>query len=204
MEASTKRILVIAGLVAILIAAVAVPLMLMNPRKTEVRYGTLTVDADGNVIADDTKTAWVPVSEADKYELEVITQGGTSAAGTQEVQTNQPITTTGPDYANIALPLTTDTKNALSTLVGEINALNQNAISALDLLNMTATLQESLAETRATIEATPVPAEMEPQKQTLLQAYDLYIEALSVYPTNMAQAYALIQQANALIQSLAQ
>ncbi len=203
MEGKKKRILIILGLVAVLIAAVAVPVLLMNPRKTEVRYGTLTVDADGNVIADNTQTAWVPVSEADNYQLEVVTQGGTSSAGTQEAQTNQPITDAGPDYSSIAIPLTPDMKNSLSTLVQEINSLNQSALSALDLLNVTATLRASLEETKATIEATPVPYELEPQKQTLLQAYDLYIQALDVYPTSISQAYALIQQANALIQSLA-
>ena len=205
-----KKIWIAVGAGAIVVMLIAVMFMMLSPKKTWVEYGTRVLDKDGNVINDDTQRALVSIADAGKYRLTVVVRDEGEESGTA-AQTNQPLdTTTAPGFTTTVISVSPETVASIENLQQSIEAMNQNVITGLDMINMLDGIRASMASYRSIIANTSVPPEFEPNKQKLLQAYDLYISSIDLYLQGIStgntayfdQANALIQQANAILASM--
>ena len=213
----SSRVLVIVACVVVVVVVVgAIGYMVFNPKKVEVKYGTIVRDpVDGHVWEDKTKTAWVNPSQAGNYEVEYIDklspehekQQAEQQAQQQQQQQQQ---AQGPTMELMQAPMNSSQMNQINTLQQNIKSAGQSVMSGLEMAGKISDTKTSLVNYRNQVAGIAVAPELEGKKQQILRAFDLYIQACDLYlqgianssMASMQQANNLINQANALMRSL--
>lgn len=208
-------IICLGGALAVIIIAVAAYMIFM-PKKVEVRYGTIVWDPiDGHVWEDNTQTAMVSPDEASEYKVEYVIKYSPEheeqlraeeerlAREQQELEESE-----GLESIEAALPAQQIAD--LNTLQQNIDVVGQDLITGLEMANELNQTRATLIEYRNQAASMTLPPELEPLRSQALQVLDLYIAACDNYLQAIAsgdlsyvdQANALIDEANALVQSL--
>ncbi len=213
----SARVLVIIACVVVMVAAVgAIGYMVFNPKKVEVKYGTIVRDpVDGHVWEDKTKTAWVNPSQAGNYKVEYIDklspehekQQAEQQAQQQQQKQQQ---AQGPTMELMQSPINSSQMNQINTLQQNMNTAGQSVVSGLEMAGKISDTKSSLVSYRNQVAGIAVAPELEGKKQQILQAFDMCIHACDLYLQGIAnssmasiqQANNLINQANALMRSL--
>ncbi len=73
------------------VAFLIILLLVQGVSIVRVRFGTLTFDENGNLLADMTRYAMVPREDADKYQVSIVTQDVADGAASDAPQMNEPI-----------------------------------------------------------------------------------------------------------------
>lgn len=190
---------------------------LLKPRMVEVRSGSIVRDpVDGHVWEDNTETLKVNEKEAAKYRVETIDKlsdehaaikAAEEAAKLKEAE--ELANATG--YQTVSGAMTESDLANLEALQKSLTAMGKDLVNGMDMVNKLYETRNILAGYRDQVAATSLPPELAGRKQQALQVIDLYIASMDSYisymasmnPADIDQAQLYLDQANAILRSLA-
>ncbi len=202
-----KALVAVAVAVVIIAIVGTIGFMILNPKKVQVRYGTIVRDpVDGHVWEDKTKTAYVNPSQAGNYRVEYIDklspeheqQQAQQAQQAQQQQATPPIEALGNT-------LTSSQVQQIETLQGNVKTAGGEVLQGLKMASQINDTKANLVSYRNQIAALQLPAVLVPKQQQILSAFDMYIQACDLYLQGIANSdMSAIQQANNLIDQATQ
>jgi len=199
----SRTFVIVACTVVVLVAVGAIGYMIFNPKKVQVKYGTIVRDpVDGHVWTDNTKTAWVNPSESRNYRIEYVDKLSPEHEKEQQQQATAAQTPGSQQQSvqTLTAPVSSNTLSQLDTLQGNVNTAGKSVLTSLEMAQKIGDTKSSLVSYRNQIAAMSVPPQLASIKQQVLQAFDLSIQACDLYLTGIAnKSMAQIQQANGLM-----
>lgn len=213
---TTKYVLTGAFVAIVIILVVVTGVMILNPKKVEVRYGTIVRDpVDGHVWSNETKIAMVDPEEAanykveyvDKYspehEKEIEAQKASEQAEQQKLAQSQ-----GLQSQSFLVP--SDQASVMKDIQQGVEQAGTSVITGMEMASQIGSTKSTLVSQRNQIAAVSVPAEFESLKQQTLQIFDKYIRASDLYldaiatadVTKIEEAQNLVSEANSQMESL--
>ncbi|NPV58467.1 MAG: hypothetical protein HPY75_02245 [Actinobacteria bacterium] len=193
---------------AVLAVAVAVIIVVLvnNPSKVQVRYGTIVRDPiDNYVWEDNTQTAWVDPSEAGNYRIEYIDKYSPEheeqiRKEKEEAAAREKELEESSGYEAIESAVPAGTFEDMQTLQRNIQTMGQDIVSGMQMANEISNTKSSLVYYRNQVATMPLPPEIEPLRQQALQVFDMYIKACDLYLQAIATGeLALVDEANSLV-----
>jgi hypothetical protein len=216
LDRKTRIAMLCAGAVIALLAVILIGYMILVPEKVMVRYGEVVRDpVDGHVWSDNTQTIMVNPNEAGNYKVTYVDQlseahqkekDDKAAADKQKQETLAKY----PGLAAISAVMPVQQTTDLTTLQSNIDAAGSSLITGMETINQMNQVIATTTDYRNQIANTPVPPELEQDKQLLIKALDLYISAGNLVlkaletgnTTYATQANAQAQEANKILEDL--
>lgn len=213
----TAKVAMTSAFVAIvLILVIAIGVMTLNPKKVEVRYGTIVRDpVDGHVWSNDTRTAMVDPEKAANYKVEYVdryspehekeleAQKASDEAREQELAQSK-----GFESQSFLVP--SDQVAVMQDIQQGVEEAGTSIISGMEMASQIGSTKSTLVAQRNQIAAVSVPAQFESLKQQTLEIFDKYIRASDIYLdaiatadiTKVEEAQNLVSEANSQMESL--
>jgi hypothetical protein len=203
LSGSGKALVAVAVAVVIIAIVGSIGYMVLNPKKVQVRFGTIVRDpVDGHVWEDKTKTAYVNPSQAGNYRVEYIDKLSPEHAAQKATETNPtgaPAEQAG-GVTNLEAPISNQQVQQIESLQKNVQTAGKSVITGLEMASKINETKASLVSYRNQIAALVLPAELVPKQQQIISAFDMYIQACDLYLQGIANSdMSAIQQANGLI-----
>jgi hypothetical protein len=203
LSGSGKALVAVAVAVVIIAIVGSIGFMILNPKKVQVRYGTIVRDpVDGHVWEDKTKTAYVTPSQAGNYRVEYIDKLSPEHQAQKATETNPTGAPAESDggVANLESPISQSQVQQIESLQKNVKTAGESVITGLEMAGKINDTKASLVSYRNQIAALVLPAELVPKQQQIISAFDMYIQACDLYLQGIANSdMSAIQQANGLI-----
>jgi hypothetical protein len=207
LSGSGKALVAVAVVVVIIAIVGSIGFMILNPKKVQVRYGTIVRDpVDGHVWEDKTKTAYVNPSQAGNYRVEYIDKLSPEHEQQQQQQQEQKAQQQQtPPIETLGNTLSSKQVQDIETLQSNVKTMGGEVVQGLKMASQINDTKASLVSYRNQIAALQLPAELVPKQQQIVSAFDMYIQACDLYLQGIANSdLSAIQQANSLIDQATQ
>lgn len=210
-----KAAVITASVLVVLAILGSIGYMLFYPEKVQVRYGTIVRDpVDGRVWEDNTRTAFVPPSQAGNYRVEYIDklspEHEQQAAEKRAEEAQQEAARENPGLASLNAPVDARTMRDMETLQKNIETAGSSLVSGMEMAAEISSTKASLVGYRNQLASLAIPPELEQIRQHGLEIFDMYIHACDLFLQGIAssdmslmrQAGSLINEANNLVRGM--
>jgi hypothetical protein len=206
LSGSGKALVAVAVAVVIIAIVGSIGYMVLNPKKVQVRFGTIVRDpVDGHVWEDKTKTAYVNPSQAGNYRVEYIDKLSPEHEVQASQQQQQQQQQQQPGLENLSSPISSNQVQQIENLQKNVQTAGSSVLTGLEMASKINETKASLVSYRNQIAALVLPAELVPKQQQIISAFDMYIQACDLYLQGIANSdMSAIQQANGLIDQATQ